>query len=467
MALTQFDPGSFRDRTNRVFYHNESVYRALSQEALRQWETLSATKFFSRCISEGKIIPTEETGPPEKFEMSSTQSWAAFLKHQMVPFISYPYEWSFGMLKDAALLQTELLLSALEEDMILKDSSAFNFQWLGAKPFFIDVPSFVRLPEGEPWIGYRQFCQMFLYPLMLQAYKDIHFQPLLRGCIDGLEPENFSKFLSFRDIFRRGIFMHGYLQAKAQTKYADTKEDIRTNLHAVGFSKKLIKNNIGNLQKLIQGLTWKQTKSQWAHYMNEHSYTDFDHESKKSFVRSVIMLRPWNLVWDIGCNVGTFSHIAAENARYVVAMDADYLAIEYLYQELKKEKNTKILPLVCNIADPSPNIGWRGLERKALTGRGNPDIILCLALIHHLVITANIPLNEFISWLAGLGSAVVIEFITKDDPMVKKLLRNKEDIYSDYEIGYFENCLSKIFYVKKCERLKGGNRILYFAEMRA
>jgi ribosomal protein L11 methylase PrmA len=181
------------------------------------------------------------------------------------------------------------------------------------------------------------------------------------------------------------------------------------------------------------------------------------------FVREMVLSRPWNLVWDLGCNIGVFSRIAAENARYVVAMDADQLSIERFYQALKAEGNTPILPLVSNLADASPNLGWRGLERKSLTERGKPDLTLCLALIHHVVISANIPLKEFIDWLASLGTSLVIEFVTKEDPMVKTLLRNKQDNYADYEIKYFEQCLDRVFEVAQRKMLASGTRILYFA----
>jgi SAM-dependent methyltransferase len=466
MAIFQLEPGSFRDRTSRVYYSSTSVFRALDKQALGEWEVLSSKKFFHSFLAQGKIIQTEQCGPPENLDSAMSGTWVAFLRHKTIPFISYPYEWSFGMLKDAALLQLDLLLAALDEDMILKDSSAFNFQWIGSSPVFIDIPSFIRLTPGEPWIGYKQFCQMYLYPLMLQVYRGIPFQQLFRGSIDGFEPEHFSRLMSFRDMFRPGVFPHVYLQAKAQMKFADTEKDIRKSLQTVGFSKELIKNNVLNLCKLIYRLLWKPSRSQWSHYAGEHSYTDTEHEIKKSFVRDVVSSRPWKLVWDIGCNTGIFSRIAAQNSEYVVAMDADHLAIEYLYQDLKKERNNKILPLIGNIADPSPNMGWRGLERKTLQERGKPDLTLCLALIHHIVITANIPLKEFIDWLASLGTSLVIEFVTKEDPMVKKLLKNKEDNYTDYEVGYFENCLAESFHLLKTERMKSGNRILYFAESR-
>jgi SAM-dependent methyltransferase len=462
----QFEPGSFRDRDSRVFYGDNAVFRGLTDRALDEWETLSSTTFFPRIMAEGKLVHSERIDPTGELSSALVGEWAAVLNHQIIPFISYPYEWSFGMLKDAALLLLELLLVALDEDMILKDSSPFNIQWTGAKPIFIDVPSFEKLTPGDPWVGYRQFCQMFLYPLFLLAYKNVSFQPWLRGSIDGIEPEDCNNLMSVRDLLRPGVFMHVYLQTRMQAKYAQTRNDIKGDLHAAGFNKGLIKLNVSRLAKIIRGLTWKCATSQWSDYASDNSYTGTDREIKMSFVRNVVLSRRWNLVWDLGCNSGTFSRIAAENARYVVAMDADQLSIERFYQALKTEGNTSILPLVSNLADASPNLGWRGLERKALTERGKPDLTLCLALIHHIVISANIPLSEFVDWLVSLGASLVIEFVTKDDPMVKTLLRNKQDNYADYEITYFEECLGRAFDVVQRKMLTCGTRLLYFAQAR-
>ena len=186
------------------------VYRVLSKEALSDWDALSATQFFPRLSEAGKFIRTEKLDSFNSPEVQPQGHWAGVLKHQRIPFISYPYEWSFGMLKDAALLQLESLLVALNEDLILKDSSAFNVQWKGGVPAFIDITSFEKLVPGEPWVGYRQFCQLFLYPLLLQAYKDVPFQPWLRGSLDGIDSEHCEHLMSARDFLRPGI-LHTFL----------------------------------------------------------------------------------------------------------------------------------------------------------------------------------------------------------------------------------------------------------------
>ena len=465
MTDSHFEPGSFRDRTSRVFYRDGAVLRGLNAHAAQEWEVLKTKPFFRQSMAEGKIVRTEQVAPTDSSPNAEQwgEQWSVILKHQAVPFISYPYEWPFSMLQDAALLTLELQAAALNGDITLKDATPFNVQWSGSQPVFIDIPSFERLRPGEPWVGYRQFCQLFLYPLFLQAYKDIPFQPWLRGNLEGIEPAQCARLMSFRDLFRPGVLSHVILQAKAQASYAQTERNLKKDLRQAGFHKALIQANVGRLQKQITQLTWKQSRSTWSDYTEALPYTESEQHQKTDFVRRITHSRRWPLVWDLGCNTGTFARIAAENADYVLAMDIDALVIERFYCELKQEQSPNILPLVSNVADPTPNLGWRGLERKALVERGRPDLTLCLALLHHVVISAHIPLREFITWLASLGTALVIEFVTRDDPMVQTLLRHKADHYTDYDLEYFERCLAGAFEIDRQETLKSGTRILYYA----
>ena len=465
MSGAVLEPGSFRDRNGRVVYCGDAVYRVLGASAFRNWRVLSASEIFRRFVDMGKLVATEEIEPgPELDSLSVAGEMAGVLRHQRVPFISYPYEWSFGMLKDAALLHLELLSAALDDGLVLKDASAFNVQWFGPRPAFIDIPSFEIFDAGEPWAGYRQFCQMFLYPLFLQAYKDAPFQPWLRGCIDGIAPREMSALMSARDRLRPGVFTHVYLQAKLQARHSASQENVRGQLKTAGFSKDLIRANVRRLERLIHKLQWTPTASEWSDYAQSHNYSDQDFNLKRTFVEDAVTARARRLVWDLGANTGTFARIAAKAGAYVVATDADHLAVERLYRALKEEGDRRILPLVTNVADPSPNLGWRGLERKDLATRGRPDLVMALALIHHMVISANIPMREFVDWLANLGADLIIEFVNKDDPMVQALLRNKEDNYFDYEIGYFENCLAQGFEIERRQRLGSQTRTLYYAQ---
>jgi SAM-dependent methyltransferase len=458
------EPGSFRDRNNLVFYGSGSVYRGLSEEAFENWESLASKTFFKEYTQKGLVIATEKIDlKKENLTPAFADHWFAFLKHQPIPFISYPYEWSFGMLKDAALLQLDLLAASLEEDMILKDSTPYNIQWNGSSPSFIDIPSFEKLQPGEPWVGYRQFCEMYLFPLMLTAYKNISHIPFLRGSLEGIPLDQMNNLLSIRDYLRPGVFFHVYLHAKAQSKYSNARGDIKSDLRESGFHKTLIEANVKRLKKLVQGLEWKTLKTEWSHYSSFRTYTDNELAMKKDFVQKASATQRWKLAWDLGCNTGEFTQLISDHCEYVVGMDVDPLAIEFFYQNLKKAGVKTILPLINNVADPSPGLGWMNTERKILKDRGKPNLILCLALIHHVVLSANIPLRRFIQWLASLGGAVIIEYVSKDDPMVKVLLQNKEDNFSDYNQDHFENSLKNFFDIKTSQSLESGTRIIYFA----
>lgn len=455
-AESSFDPGSFRDRHGRVFYRDDDVLRYIDSEALQEWRALETTRFFPCMIREGRIIGTEllpETAP---------EGWSGVLRHERIPFVSYPYEWPFSMLKDAALLQLDLLQASLQEGFILKDSSAFNFQWKGVRPVLIDVLSLQKLAAGEVWTGYRQFCQMFLYPLMLQAYRHVPFQARLRGDIDGISPGEMNRLLSMRDRFRAGVFTHVYLQSKFQEGMGKSTRDVKSELKQAGFQRDMVLANIRGLEKLVRKLEWKPDRSEWSDYKATTSYSPEEALAKDAFVRSAIETRKWNLAWDLGCNTGWFSRIASAQAQYVVAMDADALVIEKLHASLKQEGCTNILPLIMNVADASPSLGWKGRERKAIGERGTPDLILGLALMHHLVISANIPVADLVDWLTGFGASMILEFVTREDPMVRKLLLNKEDQYTDYHVEYFEKCLSSRCRIVRREPI--GARILYHTE---
>lgn len=462
MTKIDVDPGSFRDREGRVFVRNGEVLRALSRTALEDWEALSRTAFFARATDRGMVVVTRRADLPADELKELSPTFVAALQHERIPFLSYPYEWSFGMLRDAALLHLDLLLEALEEDLILKDSSPYNVQWFGSRPVMIDIPSFQRWQPGEAWVGYRQFCQLFLYPLMITAYRNLPFQPWLRGAIDGITPEQCSNLLSGRHRLRRGVFPHAYLQSKLLAATARSTSNVRGELRKTGLGKPVVARNVHAVRKVVDGLRWNRRASEWSSYVCEHSYSRGDEDLKRSFVDRAAGTRHWNLVWDLGCNTGAYSRIAAQYSDVVVAMDGDQSAIESLYHELRAEGNEAILPLVVNLADPSPDLGWQGRERRSLKARGTPDLTLCLALIHHMVITANIPLDDFVDWLAGLESHLVIEFVTREDPMVERLLLTKEDIYHDYALENFERSAGRYFTTLARERFHDGTRVLYF-----
>jgi SAM-dependent methyltransferase len=458
-----FDAGSFRDRSGRVVVLEDRVLRALNSRALDDWKRVSGAPFFAREMQERRIVHTQEVSPPPA--LATATHWAGWLEHERIPFVSYPYEWSFGMLRQAALLQLDLMAAALGEGFILKDATPYNVQFRGAAPVFIDTPSFVP-HDGGPWEGYRQFCQAFLYPLMLQAWRGVDFQPWLRGRLDGLTPREFSRLLSIRDFARRGALSHVYLHSKLSDRPSGGADNLPQSLQASGFNRELITANVSKLRRLVEGLRWRDRRSYWSHYDVDSDPVRLDGAAKEAFVSTVTARRRWTSVWDLGCNVGRYSRIAAEHADQVLACDVDHLAVDRLYAAVREEGRRNILPLVYNIADPSPGLGWRGRERSPLEDRGRPDLVLCLALIHHLVLRENLLLPEVVEWLAGLGGSLVIEFVDKTDPQARSLLANRADQYDDYSQPQFEQLLERHFIVRERRPLPSGTRTIYFAERR-
>jgi len=454
--------GSFRDREGRVYRCDGRIFRGLSQNALESFRQLEQTRFYDKFKADGRLVESREIGADDTpLPDAVRRQWAGFLEHAPIPAISYPYEWTYGMLRDAALLQLDLVEAALVENMALKDASPYNIQFVGDQPVFIDIASFTPLDPGATWAGYRQFCEMFLFPLMLQVYKGVHFQPFLRAGIDGVDVQTAAGLFGFRDRFRKGVFSHVWLQSRLDRRYGGTQQNMRSGLKSAGFNREMILANVRRIRKLIKRLAWRGEGSEWAAYAEFHNYSDADHELKKRFVEDAAAdLRP-DVAWDIGCNTGQFSRIVARHSGLVLAMDLDHFAVECLYRDLKTEDTDNILSIVQNIANPSPNWGWNNQERTDLKSRAAPDLVLCLALIHHVVISANIPLQEFIAWLAELGSDLVLEYVSREDDKVQTLLRNKEETYDDYSRENLERALKEHFTILRQETLPSGNRHLY------
>ena len=463
-TLSGLEPGSFRDPDSRVFTTDGRVLRLLSEQGLADWRQLSSSPLFQELVDEGRLVATEEVEEAASFPEAIHGGVAGVLEHDVIPFVSYPYEWSFEMLRDAALLQLEILRRALESGLILKDSTPYNVQFQGAAPVFIDVGSFEPLREGEPWAGYRQFCMLFLYPLLLQAWKDVPFQPWLRGSLSGITPHEMRNLLSFRDRFRRGTLTHVVLHDRLEQRYEEKEADAKGELQKAGFKHELIVANVKGLERLIRRLDWKGARTVWTDYGLETTYSADDAERKARFVTDAAASELPNLVWDIGCNEGVHSRIAAEYAEHVVAMDADGAVVDRLYRKLKDEGDRKILPLNVDIVDPPPALGWSGSERQHLPRRGRPDLTLCLALIHHVSIAGNVPIVEFLDWLRANTGSLVIEWVAPEDPMAHRLLaRKRPNDHPDYRSDWFESCLAERFDVIRSEALAEGKRTLYLA----
>ena len=441
------------------------MFRALDATAAGDWDQLSATKFFPELLASGKVVRTTLVAPGDVPEGAPSGA-AAVLEHDRIPFISYPYEWTFEMLRDAAILHLEILLAALDEDVTMKDGYAFNVQFQGATPVFIDIGSFEGA-KGGPWIGYRQFCQTFLYPLLLEAHLGIPFQRYLLGHLDGLEPTEMRRIFSGFKRFKKGVFRHVYLHSVAETRVTQGGQKLNKDLTKSGFGKELTKATVSKLLKLVRKLHSKRADSGWKAYRETCSYSDEDREAKEKFIRRTLDDATFDLTWDLGCNDGIYSRIAAEQGGSVVAVDSDDVTVDVLYRSLRADGITNVLPLVMNLVDPSPARGWRGEERRAFTDRARPDLVLALALVHHLAIAANVPLPDVVAWLASLADASVVEFVEPHDPMAERLLGNKpEGMFPDYRLDVFVELLERHFTIESREALPSGSRTLFFVRRR-
>jgi len=463
--------GSFRDATNRIFYLDGEVFRSLSAEGIANWDQLRQTAFFKKFLESGAVIGTETETRPSITSLVSGR-WAGVLRHDRVPFVSYPYEWTFGMLKDAALLHLDILAQALENGWTLKDGSAYNIQWRGHRPVFIDVSSFEPYRPGDSWLGYRQFCMMFIIPLLLKAHRDIQLASLCRSNLEGIDPEEALKFISMRDVFRRGVFTHLYLHARLQARAKRAEAGMpapaaSSKKWSMRQTREMTLRMVQSIRGMVERLERQGGDSAWSAYEKTHSYDDVSLTEKKAFVERHVRNRRWSLAYDLGSNTGTFSLLCSDHVDRVIAVDEDELAVDTLYRRLKGEKSGGITPLVMQLGNTSPNQGWRGRERKSFDSRGKPDLILCLALIHHMAISANIPMEDFLQWIRSFDAAVVLEFVGPEDEMTLRLLKNKKDGHPDYTQARFESLAGTMFDIVDSAPLKDGRRRIYFLQPRA
>lgn len=458
------EPASFRDPDSSVFHLDGRILRGLSVRGAQDLDRLTASSFFPRLVEEGRIVetrPFEGEAPPSP----RGEAWARVVEHERIPFLSYPYEWPFTMLRDAAELHLEVLLAALDEGFSTKDGTAYNIQFAGGRPVFIDVGSFE--PANGPWPGYRQFCQTFLFPLLVQAHLRIPYQPLLRGSIDGLSPLTVAPMFKGLRKWRKGVLRNVVLHGALERKVTTGSEQMKQQLRSAGFSVELAKAMSAKLLKLVRSLDVKRSGSTWSDYRDTCSYTDDAAEAKRRFVEQAVADGTARTVLDLGANDGAYSLVAAGHADLVIAVDGDEAVIDALYRRLRAGEVTNVLPLVMNLVDPSPGIGWRNLERSSFADRARPDVVLALALVHHLAIGANVPLPQVVDWLRSFDARVVVEFVDPTDPMAQRLLGNKPaGLFDDYQEAAFEALVKRQFDIRRREVLPGATRTIYLLEPR-
>ena len=466
MSQLHQDSGSFRDPLSRVFVGNGEVVRAFTAIGAKDIEKVWEKASIQNALASGELIESNLVSPAS---VGLNDPWVTAMTHPLIPFISYPYEWTFSMLKDAAQLQLKLTRETLADGIGLKDATPYNVQFIGSRPQFIDAGSFEKRRKGDPWYGYRQFCEMYLYPLMMQGYLGVGFQQFLRGSVNGISPDTMRKLLpaSIRRP-RKGRLTHVVLHAAAQNRFADSDNNMKSDAAKAGMNAQVLDATLRKLQGIVKKISLGDKKSTWSEYSERGHYIESSLDEKQKFVRDAVASAPRKQVWDIGCNDGVFSRIAAAHSDYVVAMDADPLVVDRLYNTLKAEKNEQILPLYVDLTDSGGGVGWRGQERPGVFDRGRPDIVMALAVIHHMAITFHVPLASQLDMFRDLTPELIIEMPHADDPMVRKLLTNKRDgIHDDFTLEEFERLLNERFTVKSKMLLSSGTRTIFHAVRKA
>jgi hypothetical protein len=448
-------PSSFRDPQGFIFEQDGVIYRQVNESGRAGYDGLMGSGLYEELREKGLLVPHVEVDAPQ-----GGPGTYRVLRPDPVPFISYPYEWCFGQLGKAALATLRIQRIALKHGMSLRDASAFNVQFIGSKPVFIDTLSFERYVEGRPWVAYRQFCQHFLAPLFLMAGCDPRLSVLSGSWMDGIPLDVACRCVPRRYRWTPGFFTHVYLHARAQERYQDAASRKATPRP---LSRQSLAYILDSLRGTIERLAWNPGKTQWADYYSKTNYSGAAMELKRRFVSSVAgETRPARVV-DLGANDGEFSAVAARAGAYVVAADMDHGAVELCYRRTAADKDGRILPLVVDLAGPSPAVGWLNEERTSFLDRcsGKTDLVLALALIHHLVIGNNVPLRSVMALFARTGAECVVEFVGKADSQVQRLLASREDVFDEYTETGFESAMAGVFRTVRKMPIEGTHRVMY------
>lgn len=450
-------PASFRDPSGFVFVQDGALYRQVNIGYKLQYDRLMSSGLYERLVKKGLLISHQEV-------QLNLQSGYKVIQPEHVRFISYPFEWSFSQLRDAALTTMKIQKIALEYGMSLKDASAYNIQFHKGRATLIDTLSFEFYQDGEPWVAYRQFCQHFLAPLALMAKTDVRLGNLLRIHIDGVPLDLASRLLPFSTYFNLGLLAHIHLHSQAQIKYADKKVEAPRLQKKI--EKEALTGLVEHLETTIKNLKWRPGGTEWADYYEITNYSSSAFENKKNIILGWLQYVSPKLVWDLGANNGEFTRLASSSDIQSVAFDIDPAAVEKNYLRVKQDREQKLLPLVMDLTNPSPAIGWHNQERSSLLERGPVDMVFALAIVHHLAISHNVPLEKLANFFSNVCKWLIIEFIPKTDSQVKKLLANRTDIFEQYNQTDFENIFEKKFILRQKMLVQESDRVLYLMETR-
>jgi hypothetical protein len=456
-------PGSFRDPSGFVFKRDGVLYRQVNESYREEFDYLMGSGLYDALCASGQLVPhTEEDVPASIPELAYKT-----LRPEVIPFISYPYEWPFSALKNAALMTLDIQDTALNHGMLLKDASAYNVQFVDGKPKFIDTLSFERYHEGEPWVAYGQFCQHFLAPIALMSYCDVRLLQLMRGYIDGIPLDLASSLLPSRTRFRLGLLIHIHMHAKTQSRHDDTghnpkpNQDAQKKIASGKVSLQALRGVVDNLRSAISKLAWKPSGTEWGDYYEVTNYSSEAEGNKERLVSQFIERVQPEMVWDLGANTGRFSRLASKSGVPTVAFDIDPAAVEKNFLACDRDGDRNMLPLILDLTNPSPSLGWRNQERDSLFDRGPAPLVLALALVHHLAISNNVPLPNLAEFFAGICRSLVIEFVPKNDSQVRRLLATRDDIFPDYTPEGFEQAFAPFFTIEDTVRVEGSERALY------
>lgn len=451
---------SFRDPAGFVFERDGVLYRQVSPSFAEHYDLLRSSGLHDTLVREGLLVPAEEVDP------SIGRAAYRVLRPERVAFISYPYEWCPGQLRDAALATLRIHEIALDHGMSLRDASAYNIQFHRGRPTLIDTLSFERYEPGHPWVAYKQFCQHFLAPLALETQVHVRYGRLLRGDVDGIDLGAAAAALPFRTRLRPGLLTHLHLHARS-LRHGDAAGDPGEAPPRTAFSERAMRGLVQSLRSAVDGLEWDPPRSTWSDYYAEADhYTDVAMRHKLEIVARLLDEARPSTVWDLGANTGRFARLATERGATAVAWDVDEAAVEANWREVRRSGETDLLPLVLDLANPSPRIGWANQERMSVGDRGPVDTVLALALVHHLAIGNNVPLPMIAAFLADLCRHLIIEFVPKDDPKVRTLLRARQDVFTDYTVEGFERAFGERFTVDRRESLEDSSRTIYLMSAR-
>lgn len=463
--MNAIEPGSFRDPSGQVFSRGDRIFRRIEPHAAQQVRATVEAPWFRSLVARELVVETWVVDDDEARAMlDDPADGGLLLEHARVPFVAHPYEWPFEMLRAAGLQQLELVCEALDHGHTLKDATPYNSQFLGIAPRLIDVPSLEPRNAGAPWAGYAQFCRLFLNPLLLQSMTGVAFHPWLRGSLGGIAPDDMTRLLPFRRRLRPSLFLH--VTAQAWLNRRASKQDAVARLPAV--SEDSLRRLVSGLTKAVERLARPSgQRSHWLDYEAQCHYEDEAAAAKRRIVERVLSEVHPGMTWDLGCNLGEYSLIAARHSDLVVAIDGDEPSVGGVYERMRRENVANVLPLTIDLANPSPDQGWHGLERRGLLSRGPADLVLCLALMHHLAITENVPLPRFAEWLgAQTSSRAIVEFVPQDDPMARHLLRTRDGSARPYDEESFRAALDPHFVIETVEPLPSSDRVLYVLRRR-